>query len=102
MDNSNINRDQPIIRFYPNEFFTGKHVVRLYAGMQYFFALAREEVKPIQEWTNKDLIKWLNTNGFEDYSKVVKYNEWEGKEFAEMAINKNFMKETLGLTREDL
>lgn len=33
---------------------------------------------------------------------MVRYNEWEGEEFAKIAIDKKFMKETLGMTREDL
>lgn len=40
--------------------------------------------------------------GFDDYSRIVKYNEWSGEEFTNLTRDKQFMKETLGLTRDDL
>jgi len=32
----------------------------LVSGLQFYFALAREEIKPINEWDNKEVINWLN------------------------------------------
>jgi hypothetical protein len=84
-----------------NDFFTNKNIISLNSGLQYFFALAREEIKPINEWNNEDLTKWMDQIGFSDYSKVVRYNEWSGAEFSGM-IDKKFMLDTLGITREDL
>lgn len=56
----------------------------------------------MSEWTNTQLVEWMDSNQFEDYSRIVKYNEWTGFEFTQLTQNKAFMKETLGLTREDL
>lgn len=97
-----INLDTPVVRAVPVDFFNNKSVVSLHAGLQYFFALARKQIKSIQEWSNDQLVHWLDNLGFQDYSKVVRYNEFTGAEFSTQAVDKNFLKETLGLTREDL
>jgi hypothetical protein len=55
------------------------------------------------EWSNEELIRWLNKNqDFQDYAKIVRYNEYTGSEFAQQAVEKRFLRETLGMFRDDL
>ena len=43
----------------------------------------------------------MNLSGYDDYSKVVKYNETNGEEFSTLASDRSYMVNTLGMTRED-
>lgn len=56
----------------------------------------------MREWSNEELLKWMSGNDFADYAKVVRYNEYNGSEFCGLGLDKKWMRETLGLFRDDL
>ena len=59
-------------------------------------------MKAIHDWNNEELISWLDKLGFSDYTKLVKYNDYSGAEFALKAQDKQFLIDNLGLQKEDL
>ena len=48
--------------------------------MFYYFVVEEEFVKSIEEWDNKEVVNWVNEIGFEDYAKIIQYENIVGKE----------------------
>lgn len=69
-----------VSRFEPLE---KKAIVRLMAGKGHYLAFERLEPLTIN-WDNKDVIKFAQKEGFEDYIKVLKVEKVTGKTLLEM------------------
>ena len=69
--------------------------------MFFYFLLEEEYIKSIDQWTNQEVVDWANEIGFEDYTKIIKYENIIGKDLVN--CDKQLMLiDRLGLTREDL
>jgi len=82
---------------FPYNYLKSKNIKRLFCGVNYFMALEQEEVKPIDTWTNQEIVAWANTNGFEEYANIIKYENISGKQL--MNADKRFLIDVLGVTQ---
>lgn len=69
--------------------------------MFFYFVVEEEFVKGIDEWNNKEVVDWVNEIGFEDYAKIIQYENIVGKELINCDKH-TVLEDRLGLTREDL
>lgn len=80
-----------------NPILMGKHIIKVFAGLHSCFAIEKEIILPISEWKNEEVLKWAENIGFDDYVKILKYENVNGKQLAN--ADKNFLIDKLGITK---
>lgn len=75
--------------------------MKVFSGLSSFFAYQREEIPPIDKWTTEQVMEFLASfEEFQDYINIVKYEGIKGSDLSH--ISKKFMKDRLGLIRDEL
>ena len=75
----------------------GKQIIQIFNGLHSYFAIEKEVILPISEWKNEEVLKWAENIGFEDYVKILKYENVSGKQLAN--ADKTFLIDKLGITK---
>ncbi|EAR97513.2 XPG I-region family protein (macronuclear) [Tetrahymena thermophila SB210] len=84
-----------------HEGLSKKYITKVFSGFASFFAYEREQIPPMDQWNTEQVIQFLNSfEEFQDYINIVKYEGIKGSDLSNM--NKKFMKDRLGLVRDDL
>lgn len=84
------------------ELFDKQGVERsIFGGFASFFLIEKEKMKKLEDWNNEDCINlFLKNENFLDYVNILKYENIKGKDL--MGISKDFMRDRLGILKEDL
>lgn len=79
--------------------FAGKSIAKILGGKNHFMAWERV-TRPSETWSTEDVIKFAQSEGFEDYINVFRIEKVTGKVLLEM--DKKYMEEVLGILNHKL
>ncbi len=61
--------------------------------------MGQETLPGIKDWSQKEILTWMESLGFEDFTNIIKYNKDMITGTDLVNADKNFLFHSLGITR---